>query len=61
MEIIHTEKPHITTSLRNLKPTECCYIKQASVESSRAELWIVVFISPLAEVSIYRNCTVTLN
>nr|DAW31610.1 MAG TPA: hypothetical protein [Caudoviricetes sp.] len=43
MEIIHTQKPPITTSIRNLKPTECCYIKQASVESSRAELWMVVF------------------
>ena len=43
MEIIRTEKPAITTSLRNLKPTECCYIKQASVESSKAELWLVVF------------------
>ena len=43
MEIIHTEKPPITTSLRNLKPTECCYIKQVSAESSSAELWMVVF------------------
>lgn len=43
MEIIRTEKPPITTSLRDLKPTECCYIKQASVKSSRAELWMVVF------------------
>lgn len=43
MEIIRTEKPPITTCLRNLKPTECCYIKQANVEESRAELWMVVF------------------
>lgn len=31
MKIIHTEKPPITTSIRNLKPTECCYIKQAKL------------------------------
>lgn len=43
MEIIHTEKSPITTALRNLKPTECCYIKQADAESCRAELWMVVF------------------
>lgn len=43
MEVIHTEKPATTTSLRNLKPTECCYIKQVDVESSRVELWMVVF------------------
>lgn len=43
MEIIHTEKPTITTSLRNLKPTECCYIKQVDMESSVRELWMVVF------------------
>lgn len=40
MEIMHTKKTPITTSLRNLKPTECCYIKQANVESSSAELWL---------------------
>lgn len=38
MEIIHTEKPPITTSLRNLKPTECCYIKQGFTESFHNEL-----------------------
>lgn len=43
MEIIHTEKQPLITSLRNLKPTECCYIRQASVESSCKELWMVVF------------------
>ena len=43
MEIIHTEKPPITTSLRNLKPTECCYIKQISVVNSGPKLWMVVF------------------
>ena len=43
MEIIHTEKQPLITSLRNLKPTECCYIRQASMESSCKELWMVVF------------------
>lgn len=31
MEIIHTEKQPLITSLRNLNPTECCYIRQASM------------------------------
>lgn len=43
MEIIYTEKPPITTSIRNLKPTECCYISQADTKNGVPELWMVVF------------------
>ena len=43
MEIIHTEKAPITTSLRNLKPTECCYIIEADMERYSRSLWLVVY------------------
>lgn len=63
MEIIHTEKPPITTSLQ----TDGYYMitsNQSSFPDVQAVNIVtgdVVFISPLAEVNIYRNCTVTLN
>lgn len=43
MVIIHTEKQPLITSLRNLEPTECCYITQANMERCGKTLWLVVW------------------
>ena len=53
MEVIHTEKQAITDILRNLKPTECCYITN---ESGRKELYLVVYHQD-EKIKVENECT----